>query len=470
MAEEPHQELHQAIDLYPEEATGSGPIGHPYQLALPLDDYGERWVRDPRHHAAQLHAGGKGTVALAHRHAGRWLEQTYPVEAAVAAANAYRGRADVYLSTQRFRGRRRLAKLLSLSSFYADLDYYRIPALSGLHPYFVLEGALSVLKARGIPPPTLSISSGRGLYLVWQHEHVKRSALPRWRAAQSEITRALLPYGADPQATDAARVLRVVGTTNEEAPVYSLLPVGEVYEFNKLVDQVLPMTQAEIHDLRVQRALRASRRPEKSPQAPPEGFTAATLWEARLTDLQRLRELRFMDAQMTDYRHRWLFVAGVGMSWLASSPQAMRRELLELAAEAGSWSEEQTGGKLSSVVHRTRKAFAGERIEWRGEMIDPRYRLTNQRVIEWLEIDASEESRMSTLISTDENRRRERKRDEARRREAGAMSRGEYEGRADQRREEARRMAADGLGATEIGKRLKISRQHVYKLLKGSHG
>ncbi|MDN5696470.1 MAG: hypothetical protein L0G70_00680, partial [Rubrobacter sp.] len=65
----------------------------PEQLALPLDDYGERWVTDPRHYAGQLHAGGRGTVALAHRHAGRWLERTYPVEAAIAAANAYRGRA-----------------------------------------------------------------------------------------------------------------------------------------------------------------------------------------------------------------------------------------------------------------------------------------------------------------------------------------------------------------------------------------
>ncbi|WP_047866601.1 hypothetical protein [Rubrobacter aplysinae] len=456
MAEEPQQ----AIDLYPDGTADPGSEQYPKQLALPLDMNGERWVTDPRHYAGQLHSGGRGTVALAHRNAGRWLERTYPVEAAVAAANAYRGRADVYLSTQRFRGRRRLATLLSLSSFYADLDYYRIPELAGLHPYHVLEGALALLEARGIPPPTLAISSGRGLYLVWQHEHVKRSALPRWRAVQSEITRALLPHGADPQATDAARVLRMVGTTNQDEPVYSLLPVGEVYEFNKLADRVLPMTQAEIHDLRVQRALRASRKPEKRSQAPPEGFTGATLWEARLTDLQRLRELRFMDAQMTDYRHRWLFVAGVGMSWLASSPYAMRRELFELAAEAGSWSEDHTAGKLSSVVNRTKRAFAGERVEWRGEMLDPRYRLTNQRIIEWLEIDASEESHMRTLLSSDERRRRDRERKDP------EMSRGEYEGRASQRREDARRMAAEGLTHQQIGQALGVTRSAVSKMLK----
>lgn len=422
-------------------------------------------MTDPRHHAGQLHAGGRGTVALAHRRAGKWLEHTYPVEAAIAAANAYRGRENVYLSQQRFGGRRRIAKLLSLSSLYADLDYYRIPELADLHPYAVMEGALHLLEGRGIPLPTLAISSGRGLYLLWQHKHVRRSALPRWRAVQDEITRALSGYGSDLQATDAARVLRVVGTLNENREVYSLLPVGEVYEFDGLADRILPFTQAEIHDLRVQRALRASQKPQERFQVPPEGFTAATLWEARLSDLQRLRELRFMDAQMSDYRHRWLFVCGVGMSWLAASPRAMRRELFELAGEAGGWSEEHTAGKLSSVVNRTTRAFRGERVEWRGELFDPRYRLTNQRIMEWLEIDASEEQEMQSLISSDEHRRRERQRDEDRRREAGAISRGEYEGRAADRRSEARRMAVEGLSQRQIAKRIGVTQQAVSAML-----
>ncbi|MDN5696889.1 MAG: helix-turn-helix domain-containing protein, partial [Rubrobacter sp.] len=204
----------------------------------------------------------------------------------------------------------------------------------------------------------------------------------------------------------------------------------------------------------------ANRKPEKRQQAPPEGFTAATLWEARLSDLQRLRELRFMDAQMADYRHRWLFVCGVGMSWLASSPQAMRRELFELAREAGSWSEDHAAGKLSSVVSRTKRAFAGEWVEWRGEMLDPRYRLTNQRIIEWLEIGASEESHMKTLVSSDERRRRDRQRKEP------EMSRDEYEGRAADRRSEARRMAAEGLSQRQIARRLKINQSTVSRALR----
>lgn len=113
----------------------------------------------------------------------------------------------------------------------------------------------------------------------------------------------------------------------------------------------------------------------------------SSLWEVRLSDLQRLRVLRFMDVQMSDYRHRWLYLSGVVMSWLTVNSNAMRRELFELAREAGGWSEEHAAGKLSSVIRRTFGAFGGGKVEYQGRQVDPRYRFTNQRIIEELEID-----------------------------------------------------------------------------------
>jgi DNA invertase Pin-like site-specific DNA recombinase len=98
--------------------------------------------------------------------------------------------------------------------------------------------------------------------------------------------------------------------------------------------------------------------------------------------------------------------------------------------------------------------------------VDPRYRFKNQTIIDLLEITGDEEREMRTLISDDERRRRDREEKKELRREAGAMSRNEYERRAADRRIAARRMAAEGLRAEEIAKRLRISRQHVYRLLK----
>jgi hypothetical protein len=429
----------------------------------------ERWIQTPQQYGAQLHDGGMGTVAIGQKTArGGWRESVYPVEVAVELLNHYRGKENVYLSTQRFRGRRRIAKLLSLSSLYADLDFYRFPELDYLHPYMVLELALEHLERAAIPPPTLAISSGRGLYLVWQHEHLKRSALPRWNRCHSRLVEVLEAFGADAQARDAARVLRVVGTLNREETVYSLLSVGEVYGFGALADRILPFTQAELYELRIQRALRAPKRPHERLFALPKGYDQGTLWEARLSDLQRLRELRFFDSQMTDYRHRWLFLSGVAMSWLATSPRAMQRELYELAREAGSWSEEYTAGKLASVVNRTYAAFRGEHVEWRGWEFDPRYRYSNQRIIELLEVTSEEEREMKTIISEDERRQRDREEKQRERREAGMMSREQYEGRAAERRREAPKLRSEGRSVKEIAAVLGVSERRVKQLLKGS--
>lgn len=468
-------------------ATTAGAIEHPYPdqdyqpkllevepVAAPavgeVDQFGEVWVRTPQQHGRLLHGEGKGIVSLAQRLGnGHWYEKRYPVEVAIEVLRHYQGRRDVYLSQQRFRSRRRIAQLLSLSSLYTDLDYYGTE-YEGLHPYALLEVALEKLEKAGIPYPTIAISSGRGIYLIWQMNHLKRSALPRWNACQRHLVGLLKGVGADAAAKDCTRVLRVVGTRHRSAdmPVESLLPVGKTYDFDELANRILPLTTGQLHDLRVQRALRRARSPQERKQEAPEGFTSATLWEARLTDLQRLRELRFMEYQMADYRHRWLWIAGAGMSWLAKSPQAFRDELVDLAQEAGGWREEKTRRDLGSVIRTTEAAFRREKTLYGGIERDPRFRFLNQTIIDLLEIDASEEAEMKTIISDDTRRKRDAFDKERKRREAGALTRQQYEGRAHQRREEARRLATEGMTRPQIAEVLKVSRSTVDKALKGS--
>ena len=434
------------------------------QLHLDLfpDESGELWIRSATHHGVYVHSGGMGTVSIAQTTAkGYWRERAYPVEVALQLLRHHQGQADVYLSTQRFRGRRRIAQLLSMGSLYADLDYYRVPELVGADPRRVLELAANALRAAAVPEPSLAISSGRGLYLLWLHSPVPRAALPRWAACQRVLWETLAPLGADRAALDAARVLRVVGTLHGEAGVIveALTPAGESRTFEELAGRILPLGRAGLHDIRVQRALRSARGLQERPRATPEGFTAATLWETRLGDLQRLKELRWFGDPMPDFRDRWMFVAGVGMSWLAIPP-VLQRELFALAREVGGWTDGRTRSKLQAVFRTSREAAAGKRVEWAGVDWDPRYRLRNQTIIEWLEITPEEERHMRTIISDDERRRRDRERKDP------EMTRAEYLTRAAKRRVSARRLAAEGLSLREIGKRLGISHEAVRKALK----
>lgn len=91
----------------------------------------------------------------------------------------FAGKADVYLTQNRFYGRsRRIVWLGQLGANFVDLDYHKTE-YAGRDPYTVLETALDILMERRIPPPTFVVFSGRGLQLVWLHLPVPRQALPR---------------------------------------------------------------------------------------------------------------------------------------------------------------------------------------------------------------------------------------------------------------------------------------------------
>ncbi|MDQ3375921.1 MAG: hypothetical protein M3533_03375 [Actinomycetota bacterium] len=437
-------------------------------LQLALDLYPEDLprVRTPREHGELLHAGGRGTVAISQKAERRWNQSVYPVEVALALLDHYRGQDDVFLSTQRFRGRRRISELLSMGALFADLDYYGRPELAGMEPRRVLELALGTLSMAGVPAPSIAIGSGRGMYLVWLHHPIPRAALPRWRACQERLQAVLAPLGADPKSRDAARVLRVVGTRHRRAgvEVEALTTTREARPFGELADAVLPYTRAELHDLRVQKALRGS---QKALWTPPKDFTQASLWEARLSDLQALRDLRWFGEPMPDFRDRWLFLAGAAMSWI-SPLEVLRRELHALAEEVGGWTPGYTDSKMHAIFRTAREHQAGKQVEWDGVKLSPRYKFRNETIIDWLEITPQEERHLKTIISDEERRRRDRDRKKRERRQSGVveMTRDEYEDRAARRRSEAPRLRSEGLSVQQIADRLGIKERRVKQLLK----
>lgn len=434
--------------------------------AVPTRESGSRLILSPSEHARLLHGGDKarGYVFLACAEGGRWREQAVKVADIPSVVEEFAGRADVYLTQNRFYGRRRrIVWLGQLGACFVDLDYHKTEyALSS--PYAVLERALDLLTERGFPPPTFAVFSGRGLQLVWLIFPVPRQALPRWNAVQTELCRALEELGADYAARDATRVLRLVDTVNSRSGkrVFGEIISGYIWPFDQLADEVLPLSRAEVYDLRIRRTLRGRR-----VVVPPRDFSAATLWEARLTDLLRLLELRGQKRLPPGQRDHWLFLAGVAMSWLAVSFESFYRELVTLAQMVGSWSEAESRSRFHAIYKRLRMYFAGERVEYNGVLIDPRYRFRNETIIEWLKITPEEQEQLTVIKGEEGRRKLNRLRQERFRREAGAMSREEYLAQAEVREQEARKLRDQGLSVGEIAKLMGLSRMHVYRLLRG---
>lgn len=391
----------------------------------------------PAQHAEILHPlKAKGQVFVGRKlplpRPKDWEQDAYAPWELDAVLHGITGAQDVYLSMNRFKGRRKVLQqhVRELSALYVDVDHYNVPGLAGRSPEAVYKMALERLRDAGIPEPSLALCSGQGLYLVWLHGPVGWKELPRWQDCQYRLWGLLSGLGADPKARDAARVLRVVGTTNSKngGPVYSLRDTGPRRPFEELAGSILPADTgedeerpwAELCDIRTQRA---SRREYKAPRR----RTERSLWVARWVDLQTLRRLRYGDERMADDRDRWLFLAGVAMSWITDPPEPefLERELFCLAEEAGAWDDARTRSKMQAVLERMRMAARGEKVEWMGYEWDPRYRFRTETILSWLEITPAEERKMFNLIGEDEKRRRNTEGRREKRRAAGAQPRAE---------------------------------------------
>jgi hypothetical protein len=424
-------------------------------------------------HSGLLHPGtSDGRVSIAHiDDAGRWHERSNALDTLEGLIPTLAGGTDIYISQHRFTARREMAQLWQLGAMYVDVDFHKVPALAGMDPRGVLDDCLVALERARKPRPTLAIFSGRGIYLVWLHRGVPRVVAPRWNACQRELWRVLQPFGADRGALDAARVLRLSGTVNSKsgAAVERIAPVGDVWDFEDLAAEVLPMEREQVAEVRDIRAARARKKPQERPVTPPQGFNEGTLWAGRLGDLQALLDMRFLDGKLPPgQRDDWMLVSGVAMSWVCV-PQALQREIMALARQVGGWEERESASRMQAVLKRADMAARGEKIEWpfgSGQMVDARYRYKNQTIIDILHITPDEEKSMKVLISSDEARRRDRKRKEKQRREAGMVSRAEYEAVALARKREpvVVRLKDEGMSLRQISRETGIPLSEVHRL------
>ncbi len=117
-----------------------------------------------------------------------------------------------------------------LCACYADIDYYKTGRTFNQAFFEVLEA-----QEKGqIPPPSMVIHSGRGMWLLWllrDRTNPEQAHFGAWAnnpldhallyvGIQREICRGLAPIGADPQGIDAARHVRIEGSFHTEAEKY----------------------------------------------------------------------------------------------------------------------------------------------------------------------------------------------------------------------------------------------------------
>ncbi|MBQ6434662.1 MAG: hypothetical protein IJJ09_01535, partial [Synergistaceae bacterium] len=131
---------------------------------------------------------------------------------------------DFYVSQGEFfsRNDRTVNNFASINVSFVDLDYkilvdYRPEITENPSP----EGWEKLVKAHcekfEISLPNDVVFSGGGVHLKWIYdEPISRSELELWKYAQNLLLSQFKTLGADPASSDAARVLRLVGTENHK--------------------------------------------------------------------------------------------------------------------------------------------------------------------------------------------------------------------------------------------------------------
>ena len=362
--------------------------------------------------AVTLHADRPGFFSLLIKPSGLTPRQTsYRVDLLPQVLAALDPNIDSYMSQATFfRPNRRLVNLWHLPLCFVDLDTYKT-AYGKLHEEPLSLAVRQRLTDEGIPPASMVIHSGRGVYLKWLLKSpLPQAALPRWNAVQRELVFRLANFGSDPKARDASRVLRLVSTCNTKQPDPELRKVrvlwveeadGEplLHDFERLAEAVLPFTRKEA----------AAAEADKPPALELRRFSFETLHWDRVTDMRKLRQLRGPIAE--GERETFVFLM---LNQLAQSGQVnahnFQYETVALARECESFvkGSDWSRSTFSTLYRRVKEHVAGQ--YGRGQGL---YKYQNQTLIEQLEITPEEERHMKTLISTTEKYRRRNEKDRA---------------------------------------------------------
>ena len=326
-----------------------------------------------------LHSDSKGWITRAEINCGykQWhyrykelLEQDFNQE-------------NVYISINTFYSTfRRLEYLKEIKAQFIDLDIYK----TGFTKAQIIMHLETDYFNKSIPRPNLIIDSGRGLYLIWLLNSVPSKALPLWKAVEEYLYSVLKPFGADRQALDPTRVLRVPGSINSKSK--TTVSIIDEYDY--------------IYDLR---EIQNEYLPELKPKEKKKGRPSKTvfihrersLYFARIQDITKLCELREYD--LKGYRELILFLYRYYLCYFLEDTKKALEDVLELNREFIYPLSE------NEVIRATRSA---EKVYLSK---DKDYKYKNETLIELLAITELEETYMSTIISKREFKRRKNLRD-----------------------------------------------------------
>lgn len=323
----------------------------------------------------------------------------------------YKDKRDIYYTPNTFNSpiKRQRDYLWQLHRFYIDIDHKK--GTRAIESFEVVGAIEQLVENKKIPEPTEYINSGRGIHVYWDIANCHIMLLDLWEKIENylfnqvkEIEKDIENIEVDKRATDPTRLLRLPGTINskDNSKCYSML---------KRDDNIYNIFDLKKAYIKPNKAYKKN----KSNIAYLPTKNLYTLNKSRLEDFKAIVSLR--NGEVKGYRNTLIMLYSYHYRLIN---EITVEELINITKEFNkSFKEPYKIRELISVcrsVNRTVKHFQED--ESKG------YKFTNKYIIESLDISEQEQRKLLTIISTDEKyRRKNLKRNAARRNEEGLTSR-----------------------------------------------
>lgn len=405
-------------------------------IKLNIDD--EINIDKSKEHLEKLHGNSNGYMTVASKNP-NYSQWHYKKEELLDKTEEIVNGINDYISQNTFyKPQRRIENIKELRAVYIDIDCYNSKYTKDAVQYF-LEHDLYGYK---IPRPNYLIDSGRGLYYIVLIKPVPSMALPLWYAVQRYLFNTLKEFGADANALDPTRVLRIVGTMNSKSG--TSVKVLDEYDYEYSLREIQEGYLPEISPKKT----KSKGRPKKMVSL----FTEYSLYYARLMDISKICELRNYDVE--GHREVILFLYRYYSACFTEDAEEALRRALELNSMFTKPLPE------NEVIRDTKSATKAYENKL--------YKYTNTKLIQILDITLDEQQYLKTIISGKEKYRRcaedKKAKQRAKRRNEKGLTNKQQE--LKDLKDKVEKLKIEGLSLREISKELNISLGKVQRVLK----
>ena len=377
-----------------------------------------------------LHSSNDGFITIA-KNQKTWKQQYFND---INKINIRLNTKDTYVSQNSFINQsRRLINLNRLHSIYIDIDCYRKNLTKEAVIFFLEE------MYGEIPRPNYLVDSGRGIYYIILIDENKKK-LPEWQTIEKFLFSKMEWLGADAKCLDATRVLRVVDSVNSRNN--QRVTILDHYDYDYSIDEILENYIPEIP-----RAKKAKKKKKGRPKKIVSLYNLYTLYHSRIEDIETLCRIR--NYNMNGYRETTLFLYRYFSNVYHDDEEDALYNALELNKK---FTEPLNEMELIQDTESASRYYK-----------DIKYKYSNAKLIELLDITEEEQKQLSTIISTKEKYRRNNLRRYRERRNDEGKTEKEIE--IEKRKESVRELKQKKYTNKEIAEMLGITERTVKRYL-----